>query len=194
MSAFEVKNDRQRLRPAQTENYSTQTYEDWRELKQVMSPRYFERYSVVQMLGFVCDFKSWTPLAVIECQKRSSADDAAGKNKHGSSVLMQPESFQSTSETRWQGRAESDVEDAHASQRSKAIVVPVHFLPGCAWMDERLHREECEKKLEMAIELDREARRKKLQLEEARPAGGAFASRQMSKWFAEAEDQLRRKH
>jgi hypothetical protein len=152
-----------------------------------MSPRYFERYSVVQMLGFVCDFKSWTPLAVIECQKRSSADDAAGKNKHGSSVLMQPESFQSTSETRWQGRAE-------ASQRLKAIVVPVHFLPGCAWMDERLHREECEKKLEMAIELDREARRKKLQLEEERPAGGAFASRQMSKWLAEAEDQLRRKH
>ena len=134
-----------------------------------MSPRYFERYSVVQMLGFVCDFKSWTPLAVIECQKRSSADDAAGKNKHGSSVLMQPESFQSTSETRWQGRAESDVEDARASQRSKAIVVPVHFLPGCAWMDEHLHREECEKKLEMAIKLDREARRKKLQLEEAQP-------------------------
>ena len=36
------------------------------------------------------------------------------------------------------------------------MVVPLHCLPGCAWMDENLDQEECEKKLSEAIELDRE--------------------------------------
>ena len=43
------------------------------------------------------------------------------------------------------------------------MVVPLHCLPGCAWMDENLDQEECEKKLQEAIELDREIGRMKEQ-------------------------------
>ena len=72
---FKVVNSSRKERPTQTEaDNCTQTYEDWRELKHFRGQMDSEKYRLVQMLGFVYDFKGWLPLAVIECQKRKPTE------------------------------------------------------------------------------------------------------------------------
>ena len=141
----------------------------------------------MQILGFVSDFKSWMPFAVMECEKRNLMYE------HGSSMLNDPETFKSNSERQRKRQSELDIDDARNSRRLKTIVVPVQFLLGCAWID-YLDKEECEKKLKKAFELDQETRIKKMQLEDLQQAGGAFESMKINKLFAEAEDKLRRKN
>jgi hypothetical protein len=154
---FKVVNAARKERPTQTEaDNCTQTYEDWRELKHVRS-QIDKQYRAVQILGFVYDFKGWQPLAVIECQKRMPAE-AGVKDMHcggASAIYCQPETALPSSM--------STDEDAGNKQHSRRMVVPLHCLPGCAWMDENLNQEDCEKKLSEALELDREIGRTKEQ-------------------------------
>ena len=155
---FKVINATRKERPKQTEaDNCTQTYEDWRELKHVRSQMDSGKYRVVQMLGFVYDFKFWLPLAVIECQKRKPTE-AGMKDMHrtgASTIQCQPETALPSSRSADEG--------ADNKQRSRRMLVPLHCLPGCAWMDEDLSQEECEKKLQEALELDREIGRMKEQ-------------------------------
>ena len=74
------------------------------------------------------------------------------------------------------------------------MVVPLHCLAGCAWMDEDLNQAECEKKLQEALELDREiGRMKEQQARQTEHALGAACGKMREAICREIEREIFRR-